>query len=54
MRTIAVEERRARLARRHRLAPGARTDDAVEVASRIPGARYGGVEVRPIMEFGQP
>src|SRR5918992_411951 len=35
MRTIAVEERRARLARRHRLAPGARTDDAVEVASSL-------------------
>src|ERR687896_1043896 len=35
MRTIAVEERRARLARRHRLTPGARADDAVEAASSL-------------------
>ncbi|PYP38296.1 MAG: hypothetical protein DMD48_09935 [Gemmatimonadetes bacterium] len=28
--------------------------DAVQVASRIPGAKHGTVEVRPIMEFNQP
>jgi hypothetical protein len=28
--------------------------DAVQVAARIPGARYGTIEVRPIMEFSQP
>jgi hypothetical protein len=27
-------------------------DDALEVAARIPGARSGKVEVRPIVEFG--
>ncbi len=32
MRRIEVEERRARLARRHRLAPGRRADDVVEAA----------------------
>ena len=26
-------------------------DDAIEVASRIPSARRGSIEVRPIMEF---
>jgi len=26
----------------------------VQVASRIPGAQHGTVEVRPIMEFNQP
>jgi hypothetical protein len=26
-------------------------NDAIQVASRIPGARYGSVEVRPIMEM---
>jgi hypothetical protein len=29
-------------------------NDAVQVAARIPGARHGTVEVRPIMEFSQP
>ena len=29
-------------------------NDAVQVASRIPGAQHGTVEVRPIMEFNQP
>jgi len=29
-------------------------NDAVQVASRIPGARHGTVEVRPIMEFDHP
>jgi hypothetical protein len=29
-------------------------NDAVQVASRIPGAKNGTVEVRPIMEFNQP
>jgi len=28
--------------------------DAVQVAARIPGAKHGTVEVRPIMEFSQP
>ena len=27
-------------------------DQAIEAASRIPGAKVGSVEVRPIMEFG--
>jgi hypothetical protein len=26
-------------------------DDAIQVASRIPGARLGSIEVRPIREF---
>jgi hypothetical protein len=26
-------------------------DEAIEVASKIPGARYGGIEVRPIWEM---
>ena len=29
-------------------------DDAIQVASRVPGARLGSVEVRPIREFKQP
>jgi hypothetical protein len=29
-------------------------DDAVQVASKIPSARLGSVEVRPIVEFDQP
>ncbi len=29
-------------------------NDALQVASRIPSARLGSVEVRPIMEFNQP
>jgi hypothetical protein len=28
-------------------------NEAIQVAARIPGARYGCVEVRPIMEFGE-
>ena len=28
-------------------------NEAIQVASRIPGARFGGVEVRPVMEFTQ-
>lgn len=28
-------------------------NDAIQVASRIPGARMGAVEVRPVMEFNQ-
>lgn len=28
-------------------------NDAIQVAARIPGAKTGGVEVRPIMEFDQ-
>jgi len=26
-------------------------DEAIEVAARIPGARNGSIEVRPVMEF---
>ena len=29
-------------------------NDAIQVASRIPGARIGSIEVRPIMEYSQP
>ena len=29
-------------------------NEAIRVASRIPGARFGCVEVRPIMTFGKP
>jgi hypothetical protein len=29
-------------------------NDAIQVAARIPSARLGSVEVRPIMEFDQP
>ncbi len=29
-------------------------NEAVQVASRIPGAKHGTVEVRPVMEFEQP
>jgi len=29
-------------------------NDALQVASKIPGARWGSVEVRPIQEFDQP
>jgi hypothetical protein len=28
--------------------------EAVQVAARIPGAKHGTVEVRPVMEFSQP
>ncbi|HEX9563142.1 MAG TPA: YciI family protein [Gemmatimonadaceae bacterium] len=28
-------------------------NDAIQVAAKIPGARWGSVEVRPIMEFDQ-
>lgn len=27
-------------------------DEAIEMAAKIPGVRYGSVEIRPIMEFG--
>jgi hypothetical protein len=27
--------------------------DAIQVASRIPSARYGGIEVRPVVDFSQ-
>ena len=37
MTRIGVEERRARLARRHRLAPSARSDDPVEIAGDLVG-----------------
>ena len=29
-------------------------NEAILVASRFPGARRGGIEVRPVMEFEQP
>ncbi len=35
VRTISVEERRARLARRHRLLPGTRTDDVARIADDL-------------------
>src|SRR5260370_4046704 len=28
-------------------------DEAIEMAAKIPGARHGSVEIRPIMEFGE-
>jgi hypothetical protein len=37
LRRIGVEERRARLARRHRLAPSARSDEPVEIAGDLVG-----------------
>jgi len=27
-------------------------DEALEMASKIPGARHGGIEVRPVVEYG--
>lgn len=27
-------------------------DEAIAMAAKIPGARYGSIEIRPIMEFG--
>jgi hypothetical protein len=29
-------------------------DEAIEVAARIPGAKWGSIEVRPIIDFSQP
>jgi len=29
-------------------------DEAIQLASKIPGARHGSVEVRPVMELRQP
>jgi len=29
-------------------------DEAIELAALCPGARYGTVEIRPILEFGEP
>ena len=29
-------------------------DEALELASKIPGARYGAIEVRPVVEYGLP
>lgn len=29
-------------------------DDAIQIAARIPSARVGSIEVRPIMEFDRP
>jgi hypothetical protein len=34
------------------LIEAANLDDAIEAASRIPGARHGSIEVRPIFDFG--
>jgi hypothetical protein len=28
-------------------------NDAIQIAARIPGARYGSIEVRPVMDFSQ-
>jgi hypothetical protein len=32
----------------------ANVDDAIEAAARCPGAEYGTIELRPLMEFDQP
>src|ERR671914_1488642 len=29
-------------------------NEAIQVASRIPGARFGSVEIRPVVDFSQP
>ena len=29
-------------------------NEAIQVAAKIPGARYGSVEVRPVVDFSQP
>jgi hypothetical protein len=29
-------------------------DEALQVASKIPSARSGSIEVRPVVDFGQP
>ena len=28
-------------------------NEAIQIAARIPGARYGSIEIRPILEFGE-
>ena len=28
-------------------------NDAIQIASKIPSAKFGSIEVRPIMEFGE-
>ena len=28
-------------------------DEAIEIAAKIPGARYGSIEIRPVMKFEQ-
>ena len=35
------------------MVPAGQVNDAIQVASRIPSARMGSIEVRPIMEFDQ-
>jgi hypothetical protein len=29
-------------------------NDAIQVAAKIPGARYGSIEIRPVMDTSQP
>lgn len=36
------------------LVNAANLDEAIEIASHIPGARMGSIEVRPVMEFNTP
>ncbi len=36
------------------LVTAADLNEAIQVASRIPSARYGSIEVRPIVDYGQP
>jgi len=36
------------------LVEGKNLDEAIEWAAKCPGAKYGSIEVRPIMEFEQP
>ena len=33
------------------LLDGKDLDEAIEIAAKIPGARYGSIEIRPVMEF---
>jgi hypothetical protein len=35
------------------LIKAANLDEAISVAAGIPGAKYGSIEVRPVMEFGE-
>ncbi|HEU0028004.1 MAG TPA: YciI family protein [Ktedonobacterales bacterium] len=35
------------------IAKAANLDEAINIASHIPGAKLGSIEVRPIMEFGE-
>ena len=41
-------------ARGYYLLDVANVDDAIEAAAQCPGAHYGTIELRPLMEFEQP